>query len=213
MPSDSWRQVLQWIRDLTNSLAKKSGDRDPVFIIDCNPSFAIFTQLALAAADHVVVPFTADDSSRRAVENVVTLLYGLTEAPGVAAYTKISFAKKAKEEAIKVPTLHTFVSNRVTKYEGKPSKAFNAMIKAMKDTIDGIHRKHRNIFSSPTEMPSEKFLFVPDYHGASIVSASTGTPLHKLTAGPKDIGGERVQINPGPLDDYRNRLIEVVERL
>ena len=42
-----------------------------------------------------------------------------------------------------MPTLHTFVSNRVTKYEGQPSKAFNAMIKAMKTTIDGIHAKHR----------------------------------------------------------------------
>ena len=192
VPSDSWKQVLLWIRDLTEAIAKKSGDRPAGFIIDCNPSFAIFTQLAVVAADHVVVPFTADDSSRRAVENVVTLLYGFTEAADVAPYTKISFAKKAKEENVPVPTLHTFVSNRVTKYEGKPSKAFAAMIKAMKTTIDNIHKKHRGVFSSPTAKPSGKFLFVPDYHSASIIVASTGTPLHKLTAGPKEFGGERV---------------------
>jgi cellulose biosynthesis protein BcsQ len=213
VPSDSWKQVLLWIRDLTVALSKKSGDRPSIFIIDCNPSFAIFTQLALVAADHVVVPFTADDSSRRAVENVVTLLYGFTDEANVAPYTKISFAKKAKEEGVPSPTLHTFVSNRVTKYEGKPSKAFNAMIKAMKKTIDDIHTKHREVFSSPTKRPSETFLFVPDYHSASIVAASTGTPLHKLTAGPKDLGGERVQINPVPLDDYRKKLNEVVNRL
>lgn len=213
VPSDSWKQVLLWIRDLTNALAIKSGDRPSVFIIDCNPSFAIFTQLAVVAADHVVVPFTADDSSRRAVENVVTLLYGFTEAADVAPYTKISFAKKAKEENVPVPTLHTFVSNRVTKYEGAPSKAFAAMIKAMKTTIDKIHEKHRNVFSSPTAKPSRQFLFVPDYHSASIIAASTGTPLHKLTAGPKDFGGERVQINPSPLKDYRDKLTQVVDRL
>lgn len=213
VPSDSWNQVLLWIRDLTNALAIKSGDRPSVFIIDCNPSFAIFTQLAVVAADHVVVPFTADDSSRRAVENVVTLLYGFTEAADVAPYTKISFAKKAKEENVPVPTLHTFVSNRVTKYEGKPSKAFAAMIKAMKITIDKIHMKHRDVFSSPTSKPSRKFLFVPDYHSASIIAASTGTPLHKLTAGPKEFGGERVQINPAPLKDYREKLTQVVDRL
>lgn len=213
VPYDSWKQVLHWIRDLTSALAAKSGDRPSVFIIDCNPSFAIFTQLALVAADHVVIPFTADDSSRRAVENVVTLLYGFTQSADAAPYTKISFAKKAKEEGVSVPALHTFVSNRVTKYEGKPSKAFNAMIKAMKTTIDDIHKKHREVFSSPTAKPSETFLFVPDYHSASIVSASTGTPLHKLTAGPKDLGGERVQINQVPLDDYRKRLTEVVDRL
>lgn len=213
VPSDSWKQVLLWIRDLTIALNSRSNDRPSVFIIDCNPSFAIFTQLALVASDHVVIPFTADDSSRRAVENVVTLLYGFTESADVAPYTKISFAKKAKDEGIPVPTLHTFVSNRVTKYEGKPSKAFNAMIKSMKTTIDGIHKEHRNVFSTPTQKPSRKFLFVPDYHSASIVAACTGTPLHKLTAGPKDFGGERVQINPTPLKDYRNKLNEVVDRL
>jgi hypothetical protein len=213
VPADSWKQVLLWIRDLTTALSTKSGDRPSLFVIDCNPSFAIFTQLALVASDHVVVPFTADDSSRRAVENVVTLLYGFTEAADVAPYTKISFAKKAKEEGVPVPSLHTFVSNRVTKYEGKPSKAFNAMIKAMKATIDKIHMKHREVFSSPGSKPSLTFLFVPDYHSASIVAASTGTPLHKLTAGPKDFGGERVQINPTPLSDYREKLIEVVKRL
>lgn len=213
VPSDSWKQVLHWIRDLTTGLATKSGDRPSIFVIDCNPSFAIFTQLAVVAADHIVVPFTADDSSRRAVENVVTLLYGFTDAADVAPYTKISFAKKAKEEGVPVPTLHTFVSNRVTKYEGNPSKAFNAMIKAMKSTIDQIHKKHREVFSSPTAKPSETFLFVPDYHSASIVAASTGTPLHKLTAGPKDFGGERVQINQVPLNDYRKKLTDVVDRL
>lgn len=213
VPSDSWKQVLFWIRDLTITLAAKSGDRPSVFIIDCNPSFAIFTQLALVAADHVVVPFTADDSSRRAVENVVTLLYGFTEAADAAPYTKISFAKKAKEEGVSVPTLHTFVSNRVTKYEGKPSKAFNAMIKAMKATIDTIHVRHRAVFSSPNDKPSNTFLFVPDYHSASIIAGSTGTPLHKLTAGPKEFGGERVQINPGPLEAYREKLIEIVNRM
>ncbi len=213
VPYDSWKQVLLWIRDLTTALTARSSDRPSVFIIDCNPSFAIFTQLALVAADHVVVPFTADDSSRRAVENVVTLLYGFTEAVDVAPYTKISFAKKAKEDGVVVPRLHTFVSNRVTKYEGQPSKAFNAMIKSMKITIDEIHKKHREIFSSPSLKPSETFLFVPDYHSASIIAASTGTPLHKLTAGPKDFGGERVQINQIPLDDYRKKLTEVVDRL
>jgi hypothetical protein len=213
VPSDSWKQVQLWVRDLATALAGKSDARPAVFIVDCNPSFAIFTQLALVAADHVVVPFTADDSSRRAVENVVTLLYNFVPEADVSPYTKISFAKKAKEEGVRIPTLHTFVSNRVTKYEGKPSKAFNAMIKAMKKTIDEIHIGHREIFSSPTEKPSGKFLFVPDYHSASIVAASTGTPLYRLTAGPKDLGGERVQINPAPLADYRNKLTEVVNRL
>lgn len=181
-----------------------------MFVIDCNPSFAIYTQLALTAADFVVVPFTADDSSRRAVENVVALLYGIGDAH-TAAYAKISFAKRAKEDFVDIPKLHTFVSNRQTLYEGKPSKAFEAVSSVIKDTVDEIYTKHRTIFASPRQKPSAGFLEVPDYHSASIVAAMTGTPLHALKAGPREIGGERVQINPGPLKKYRDALESVVD--
>jgi hypothetical protein len=195
---------------LTLKLAEMSDDRDTMFVIDCNPSFAIYTQLALAAADFVVVPFTADDSSRRAVENVVALLYGIGDAH-TAAYARISFAKRAKEEGVEVPKLHTFVSNRQTLYEGRPSKAFEAVSKVIKKTVDDIYSKHRNIFADPRQEPSEGFLEVPDYHSASIVAAMTGTPLHALKPGPRELGGERVQVNPGPLNKYREALERVVD--
>jgi cellulose biosynthesis protein BcsQ len=212
MPVDSWRQVITWVRDLAAALRQRSGDREAVFFIDCNPSFSIYTQLALVASDRVVVPFTADDSSRRAIENVVALLFGIGD-PDVAAYARISFAKRAKEERIKSPELHAFVSNRVTFYEGKPSKAFEAASKAIKKTLDGFHQSHRSIFSTPGSAPSKYFVDVPDYHSASVVASLMGTPLHKLTAGPKNVGGERIQLNRGPLANYKSALGEFVDRL
>jgi cellulose biosynthesis protein BcsQ len=210
VPTDAWKQVITWIKDLTAKLKDMSGDRDTLFIIDCNPSFAIYTQLALVAADFVVVPFTADDSSRRAVENVAALLYGIGDSH-TAAYARISFSKRAKEDGVDIPKLHTFVSNRQTLYEGKPSKAFEAVSGVIKQTIDDIYAKHRSIFANPREKPSEGFLEVPDYHSASIVAAMTGTPLHALKAGPRDLGGERVQINQAPLNKYRTALERVVD--
>ena len=82
---------------LTFALRKRSGNRDALFILDCNPSFAIYTQLALAAAENLVVPFTPDDSSRRAVENVVALLYGhgISDSK-IETYARINFANRAK---------------------------------------------------------------------------------------------------------------------
>ncbi|HEY9834001.1 MAG TPA: ParA family protein [Stenomitos sp.] len=222
IPIDAWKQVISWVYDLTVALRKQSGDRDSLFVIDCNPSFAIYTQLALVAAQGVVVPFTADDSSRRAIENVVALLYGITD-PHTAAYARISFAKRAKEDGVSIPKLHTFVSNRVTLYEGKASKAFKAVNKTIKQTMDDIHKKHRHIFANPKELPSNSFIEVllpsnsfieiPDYHSACVVSATTGTPLHKLTPGPKNIVGERVQLNPEPLKRYRDALEQFVNCL
>jgi cellulose biosynthesis protein BcsQ len=212
IPVDAWKQVLSWIKDLTNQLRELSGSRDTMFVIDCNPSFAVYTQLALVAADFVVVPFTGDDSSRRAVENVVALLYGYGDAH-TAAYASISFSKRAMAEGVGIPLLHTFISNRQTLFDGRPTKAFEAVNSVIQKTVDGIYLKHRNIFANKRQKPSEGFLEVPDYHGASIVAAMTGTPLHALKAGPKELEGERVQINPEPLKRYKKALQQVVDCL
>lgn len=212
IPIDAWRHVTCWIRDLVASLANLSGHRDAVFVIDCNPSFAVYTQLGLAAADSVVVPFTADDSSRRGIENVVALLYGIG-SPTTATYARISFSKRAKEDGVAVPKLHTFVSNRVTLYEGQASRAFAAVAKTIKTTVDDIYSKHRSLFSNPKEVPSKSFVEIPDYHSACIVASMTGTPLHRLTAGPKDVAGQRVQINPEPLSRYKSALNSFVDHL
>ena len=205
IPSSAWKQVISWVKDLVGQLRELSGSRDSIFIIDCNPSFAIYTQLALIASDYVVVPFTADDSSRRGIENVVALLYGIGD-PSVTSYAKLSFSKRAREDGVTLPRLHTFVSNRVTMYEGLPSKAFKAISKTIKSTLDKIHRTHRSIFAAPSEIPSSSFIDIPDYHSACIVSAYFGLPLHRLSAGPKDLAGERVQLNQEPLTRYKTAL-------
>lgn len=212
IPVTAWAQVQQWVRDLVDSLNAFSEGRDTIFVIDCNPSFAMYTQLALVAADHVIVPFTADDSSRRAIENVVALLYGIGDEH-ISAYAQISFSKRAREEGIRVPTLHTFVSNRVTIYGDTASKAFEAVAKTIRNTMDAIFKGHRQIFASKQQPPSQSFFEVPDYHAAAIVAAVTGTPIHALKPGPRMLQGERIQLNKVPLDRYRSALNKFVDAL
>ena len=214
IPVDSWKQVLSWIKDLTAALRKRSGNRDTLFILDCNPSFAIYTQLALAAAENLVVPFTPDDSSRRAVENVVALLYGHgVSDPKIETYARINFANRAKGEGLDVPKLHTFVSNRVTLYRRKASKAFEAVNEAIKVTLDDLHKDHRQIYANPKELPSERLMEIPDYHSACVVMTVKGIPLDSLHPGRNMVHGEQVQLNPGPLDQYRKALTEFVSYL
>ena len=214
IPADAWKQVLSWVKDLTVALANRSGSRDALFVIDCNPSFAIYTQLALVAAENVVVPFTPDDSSRRAVENVVALLYGHgTSDSKVETYAKINFAKRAKEQGIVVPKLHTFVSNCMTLHRRVASKAFGTVRESIEETLDALHKKHRHIYSTPREAPSKKFIEIPDYYSACVVMTTKGIPLYKLRPGPQKLGNEQVQINPEPLARYREALAEFVECL
>lgn len=147
IPENAWTQVLSWVRDLRNSLAKLSGDRPAWFLIDCNPSFAIYTQMGLVASDAVVVPFTADDSSRRGLENVVALLFGISDSQS-AIYAKLSFSRRAKEDSLPTPKLHTFVNNRVTIYDGNPSNAFRAVNQTIQQTVSRIYSKNRQVFST-----------------------------------------------------------------
>lgn len=212
LPQDAWAKTLNWVRDLCVALEDRSGERDATFIIDCNPSFAIYTQLALAGTEGVVIPYTADDSSRRGIENVFALLYGVGDAT-MSSYAKLSFAQKAREENVSTPKVHLLVSNRQTLYDGKPSKAFEALSKAIKNTVDAIYRKHKSVFSNPTMTPSANVVNIPDYHGASIVSGSNGVPIHQLRAGPHDVAGDRVQVNSDPLLRYTRALRSFVEKL
>ena len=214
IPIDAWKQVLNWIRDLTFALRKRSGNRDTIFILDCNPSFAIYTQLALAAAENLVVPFTPDDSSRRAMENVVALLYGHGMGdPKIETYAKINFANRAKEEELNVPKLHTFVSNRVTIYRNKASRAFEAVNESVKATLNELHKKHRQIYANPKELPSERLIEIPDYHSACVVMTVKGIPLNSLRAGPNMVHDRPVQLNSEPLEKYRKALIDFVSYL
>lgn len=212
VPVDAWKKVVLWLADLVTALRKRSGERETIEVIDCNPSFSVYTQLALAAAERIVVPFTADDSSRRAVENVVALLYGVGDAY-TSTYARISFGKRAKDEGINVPRLHTFVANRITKWGGEPSHAFKAIIKAIKATMKTLHEEHKSAFVDQKGSPSKHFVEIPDYHGASIYSAVTGTPLHLLKSGPKFLQGERIQLNSDPLSNYRDALEALVLRI
>jgi cellulose biosynthesis protein BcsQ len=208
IPRDAWKQVLSWIKDLIGALKEKSGDRDTLFILDCNPSFSVYTQLALVAADHLVVPFTADESSRRGIENVVALLYGIGNSH-TAVYARINFAKRAKEDNVNVPFLHSFVNLATT---NKRVKVFEVMNKAIKGTVDEIHNQHRTLFSNPKEPPSKSLIDIPDYHSACVVASTTGIPLHKLKVGHHSVFGERITILQEPLDRYRKAWAKLVSR-
>jgi hypothetical protein len=104
-------------------------------------------------------------------------------------------------------------------YEGQASKAFRAISLSIKSTLDRIHSRHRSIFANPKNLPSKDFvndfvgIEVPDYHSACIVAATTGTPIHKIKPGPRILGGQRVQLNAGPLQKYGEALEKFVDRL
>lgn len=70
----------QIFRELIASYAAQFPQNDIAVFIDTNPSFSIYTELAISAGDKLIVPVNADDSSRVATNALFILLHGQTPA-------------------------------------------------------------------------------------------------------------------------------------
>ena len=211
LPVDAWAKVMRWLVDLTRTFADGCTATDVVTFVDCNPSFSIYTQIALSSAENLIVPYTADDSSRRGIENVLALLYGMASSE-LQGYARLSFSNRAGTEKIDLPRIHTFVSNRATYYRGKPSSAFEAKsapIKALVGTAVAAGKRHFVFHKRLGDLFAE----MPDYHSVAIVASSEGCPLSLLQSGHHDVDGDTVQVNQVSIDKYRKAIAKLVERL
>ncbi|CAG2249581.1 unnamed protein product [Mytilus edulis] len=69
-----WKRVTLFIKDYVERLSQNG---DYVFFIDTNPSFSIYTEMAISAAERLIVPYTADDFSLSAIKAMFYLVYGI----------------------------------------------------------------------------------------------------------------------------------------
>jgi len=88
---DTWTCVVDWLRDFIENL---KTEYDIVFF-DTNPSFSMYTQIALSTSNKLVLPVMADDSSRRAIQNVFSLVYGIKVPSEI--YVQYGFAERLKK--------------------------------------------------------------------------------------------------------------------
>ena len=205
-PSDAWRLVHTWISDLIADLRRSSGRETSTVFIDCNPSFGIYTELALCSADRLIIPFSADGSSRRAVRAVLALVYGVTRRPGAQ---RSEFFLNADRFRMQVPRIYRYVGNRLTQYI-KSAKAFRAVVQEIGNEIWDVWEFDPNLFQihpSGTPSPNRRRAFdamfqteIPDANTASVVSTSLGIPIGVLTAGLKRVADRQVMVNQGQLD-------------
>ena len=211
LPMDAWSKVMRWLLDLIKSFSDASEARDVTTFVDCNPSFSVYTQIALCSAEFLIVPFTADDSSRRGIENVFALLYGVADNE-LKGYARLSFSTRAMEEKIDLPRLHTFVNNRVTMYKSQPSSAFEAKSRPIQEFVGQAHAASKRIFVGHSEL-AQLFAQMPDYHSVAVVASSEGVPLSQLQSGHHTIDGKVVQVNQTAINKYTKAVAKLVQRL
>ncbi len=188
--TNTWIAIINWINDF---LVPLQNDYEIVFF-DANPSFSIYTQIALAATDKLMLPVMADDSSRRAIQNAFSLIYGLKLPSEI--YTKYAFAEKLKEASKPLPKVHAVIKNRLTQYMG-PASAYATVLSAIDRDVTSLLENYPDIFTFTSI--TDGIIDVRDFQTTGVVANARGCPFYKLRAGRLDVLGQRVQIK----EDYR----------
>ena len=187
--TNPWIAVIDWLKDFLDQV---EAEYDVVFI-DCNPSFSLYTQIALSTADRIVLPVMADDSSRRAIQNAFSLIYGL-KLPS-ELYAAYAFATKLKEAHRPLSKIHLIVKNRLTQYMGAAS-AYAAVLHAIERDVDKLLKSNPEIFGF--KKLESGFVEVRDFQTTGVVAFAKGLPFSKLPVGKQSISGHRVQVK----EDY-----------
>lgn len=202
LPPDSWKNVHLWLLDLIRAIRTRLPGA--VFFIDCNPSFSSYTELALVAAERLIVPCTADGSSARAISNIGQLIYGI----GVpASYAAVNFASRATAAGVALPSIHVVPLNRSTQYDKSASKAFGAMYGEIQRRVLALAKADPSRF---TAIGQNLFMDIPDAHSVSVVASHEGLPLHQIKLGPYTIYGNQTQVRKDSLERYRTDRKSVV---
>ncbi len=205
LPADTWEKVHSWLDDLCDALERKTPNS--TFFIDCNPSFAAYTELSIVAANKLIIPCSADGSSARAIGNIGQLVYG----QGVPdKYKGAMFSSRLKNEGIAPPSICLILLNRSTQYNKKASQAFRAMFDEIKERAGKLLNSES---AARGGQEGNYFHEIPDTHSVAIVASHLGIPIRKIEVRRYEVLDQSPQVNEGPLIRYKDAIKSIVELL
>lgn len=197
---NAWLGVIDWLKDYLDTV---KDDFDVAFI-DTNPSFSMYTQIALSASDRVILPVMADDSSRRAIQNAFSLIYGVKLPSKI--YADYTFAKKLKAAKRKLPEIHLILKNRLTQYMGSAS-AYAAVLSGIDSDITTLINGYPGHFTFTTA--PKGIVEVRDFGTTGVVAFARGCPFSVMQTGKLTISGHRVQVK----QEYKADAVDVIDNI
>lgn len=218
-PNDAWRYVHLWISDLIVDIRQYYPDREVTVFIDCNPSFAIYTTIGLAASTNLLIPFTADGSSLLAVQSLINLVYG----HNMQGFSQSSFHQNSMNYRMALPKIYMYMGNRLTQMNSSSATGFKNIVLEITDEIYRLWQSNPSVFeihpngaTAPTNQSSFKKMFlyeINDANTASVYSSVEGIPLTVLRPGENTMNGKRVFINQTQLDKQQPNIENLVRNL
>ena len=210
----TWTQeiIKNFISHVTSS-----DEKNWIVFVDTNPSFSIYTQLAVSGSERLIVPINADDSSKTAASAMVALLHGTN--PPHPIYGSWTYAKRAQEQNINVPKIHLLIGNRLTQFEG-PATAFAALSDATATSLFSIFQNHPEYFTTRSESICNKSDFINefslplrDFNTAGVVCAHLGRKLSSMKQGYYEIYGRNVKVNADKISECIIAIDTIINRL
>src|SRR5690606_32059040 len=168
----------------------------------------LYTQIALAASNFIILPVMADDSSRRAIQNAFSLVYGLKLPSEI--YAAYAFATKLKAAGRELPKVHLIIKNRLTQYMGAAS-AYAAVLAAIESDVAKLLKSHPDIFNF-TDVAAG-FVEIRDFQTTGVVAFAKGLPFSKVQVGKQSINGHRVQVKKDYLENAKEAMENMVKCL
>ncbi len=215
--SQPWRWIHLIFQQMIADAVQRYPDKDWMIFVDTNPSFAIYTELAISSVQRIITPVNADDSSRIATNAMFLLLHGQT--PPHPIYGSWTYAARAHQHNLPVPQIHLVVGNRLTQYGGAAA-AFGALSDATADTLFANFQTHPTYFTprspSPTTVAEFRDVYsqpLRDFNTAGVVSAHLGRRLSGMNGGYYQVHNERVQVNGDRVQECLDAVDAVVAQL
>lgn len=202
--TNTWLAIINWLNDYLDQLE----DTYDLAFFDANPSFSIYTQIAIAACYKLIIPVMADDSSRRAIQNAFSLVYGLKLPSEI--YTQYAFAEKMKAAGRSLPKVHMILKNRLTQYMG-PASAYATVLTSIDRDVVSLLKSNPDIFSF--DSVETGMINVRDFQTTGVVSCARGCPFYKLNSGRLDILGQRVQVKEENRQNCISNIEEIVTKV
>ena len=217
----AWRQYMTAFRRLCD-LEHEKGYEDLVVFIDCNPSFSIYTQMALVSSDNIIIPMMADYSSLEGLKGIMTLLYAHYPTAAAQTYAEkfITFHSQVADNKLSLPKMERFVFNNYTTNNGVAT-AYDAIKDALCEFAYDQFVKYPNLFTSPAnpvnnvdDWKDEYLSEVKDFHTSGKVSATLGIPLLNLPAQTYYTmpNGEEVQVVRARYEEARDHIDSLVSK-
>ncbi len=219
-PPNSWQLVHGWISDLIGDVKTSWNAEGVTTFIDCNPSFTLYTEMAMSASDRLIIPFSADGSSKRAVRSVLSLVYGVQRYPGAQRSSFYTFSDRFR---MTIPKIYCYVGNRLTQMNNSSASAFKLVVNDIGQEIYSVWQANPNSFyihPSGSQPPATRNAFrqmfqyeVADANTASVVSGALGIPIVGLAAGSYSLPGKNVQVNQSQVEKQTSNVRDLVSRV